>query len=322
LLLGHTVTAAQYAAARAAGSEPAGPVGYHIPGLADVPGWAGMDVVDAAHHVQRSAFPDTVADDIQLARRLVATFAAAAGTGVHQIPVTTEAAGHCVDAVASSCPPSGSPGEHGLKPDTLLVLRCVREAFPRIKTFYGFRPHDAFPDHPSGRAVDIMINSAFANYRSPAAVAYGDQIAAWVKAHHDQLGVRYIIWRQHIWNVERARDGWRPMRDRGNPTANHLDHVHVTTYGNAAKPDSIGSAYLGTGRAVSPVEHYTISARFGQVGSWARYHTGLDFGAPIGTPVRAALAGVVTHAGYGSDARWAGDYVTVRHSDATSTLSP
>jgi hypothetical protein len=261
LLLGHTVTAAQYAAARAAGSEPAGPVGYHIPGLADVPGWAGMDVVDAAHHVQRSAFPDAVADDIPLARRLVATFAAAAGSGVHQLSLTTEAAGHCVDAVASSCPPSGSPGEHGLKPDTLLVLRCIREAFPRIKTFYGFRPHDAFPDHPLGRAVDIMINSAFANYRSPAAVAYGDQIAAWVRARHEQLGVRYIIWRQHIWNVERAGDGWRPLRDRGNPTANHLDHVHVTTYGNAAKRDSIASADLGAGRAVSPVEHYRVSAR-------------------------------------------------------------
>jgi hypothetical protein len=261
LLLGHTVTAAQYAAARAAGSEPAGPVGYHIPGLADVPGWAGMDVVDAAHHVQRSAFPDAVADDIPLARRLVATFAAAAGSGVHQLSLTTEAAGHCVDAVASSCPPSGSPGEHGLKPDTLLVLRCIREAFPRIKTFYGFRPHDAFPDHPLGRAVDIMINSAFANYRSPAAVAYGDQIAAWVRARHEQLGVRYITWRQHIWNVERAGDGWRPLRDRGNPTANHLDHVHVTTYGNAAKRDSIASADLGAGRAVSPVEHYRVSAR-------------------------------------------------------------
>jgi hypothetical protein len=170
-LVGHTVTAAQYSAA---GSEPAGPVGYHIPGLADVPGWAGMDVIAAAHHVQRSAFRDAVADDIPLARRLVATFAAAAGTGVRHIPVTTETAGHCFDAVRSSCPPSDSPGEHGLKPETLLVLGCVREAFPRIKTFYGFRPHDPFPDHPSGRAVDIMINSAFGNYRSPAAVAYGD----------------------------------------------------------------------------------------------------------------------------------------------------
>jgi murein DD-endopeptidase MepM/ murein hydrolase activator NlpD len=79
------------------------------------------------------------------------------------------------------------------------------------------------------------------------------------------------------------------MRDRGNPTANHLDHVHVTTYGNAAKRGSMAAADWGADRAVSPVEHYTISARFGQVGSWARYHTGLDFGAAIGKPVRAVL---------------------------------
>ena len=39
---------------------------------------------------------------------------------------------------------------------------------------------------------------------------------------------------------------------------------------------------------------YRIAARFGQVGSWSRYHTGFDFSAPIGTPLRASAAGVVT----------------------------
>jgi hypothetical protein len=29
-----------------------------------------------------------------------------------------------------------------------------------------------------------------------------------------------------------AGGGWRPMDDRGSSTANHMDHVHVTTFGN------------------------------------------------------------------------------------------
>ena len=144
-------------------------------------------------------------------------------------------------------------------------------------------------------------------------------MAAWIAANHKQLGVRYIIWRQRIWNVERASEGWRSMSDRGNPTANHYDHLHVSTYGDAAKPVEPDTGASDV-QAVMPVESYTISARFGQVGSWARYHTGLDFAAAIGTPVRTALGGTVTHAGYRSTASWAGDFVTVRHSDGTSTL--
>jgi murein DD-endopeptidase MepM/ murein hydrolase activator NlpD len=320
-LLGHTVTAAQTAAAHAAGTRPAGPTGYHIPGLVNVAGWADMDIIEAADHVQRSAFPDAVSDDIPLARRLVSLFSSAiSGSSVDEIrqDASDMISAGCDNSAPSDCPPTDSPGEARVRPDTLLVLRCVKQAFPKITTFYGWRRFDPYPDHPSGRAVDIMISSAFPNYRSPQAVAYGDQIAAWVKAHQKELGVQYIMWRQHIWNIERANEGWRLFADRGNPTANHLDHVHVTTYGNSAQPTE-PMAVTSLGRAVTPVEHYRITAHFGQIGLWARYHTGLDFAAPIGTSARAALDGVVTHAGYGH-ASWAGKYITIRHPDGTSTL--
>ena len=64
---------------------------------------------------------------------------------------------------------------------------------------------------------------------------------------------------------------------------------------------------------------YRIAARFGDTGSWSRYHTGIDFSAGMGTPVHAIAAGEVTHAGSGS-AGWAGHYVTIRHADGKSTL--
>lgn len=318
-LLGHSVTKAEHGDALAAGSQPAGPVGYHIPGLANVARWQELSVVEAANRVQRSAFPDAVADDIPMARQLVATFRG--GVGLGPVPQELVGVADCESAKNMACPASGSPAEKGVQPDTLLVIRCVSQEFPKIKTFYGQRP-DALDDHPSGRAVDIMISSAYEDIRGAAAVTYGSQIAEWIKEHRIQLGVHYIIWRQRIWNVERANEGWRPMADRGGDTANHLDHIHVTTYGNAARPTAaeVSVAMSFSGQAVTPVERYTITARFGDIGSWARYHTGLDFAAPIGTPVRAALGGVVTHAGYGAAAPWAGNYLTIRHPDGTSTL--
>lgn len=65
---------------------------------------------------------------------------------------------------------------------------------------------------------------------------------------------------------------------------------------------------------------YSIAARFGQVGPWARYHTGLDFSSPVGTPLHAPAAGVVTNAGIGPASGWAGNYVAIKYPDGTQTL--
>ena len=76
----------------------------------------------------------------------------------------------------------------------------------------------------------------------------------------------------------------------------------------------------GSGKSCLPAEHYHIAARFGQVGIWARYHTGLDFAAPIGTTLRAPSAGVVINAGQGPASGWAGHYVAIRYPDGTQSL--
>lgn len=68
------------------------------------------------------------------------------------------------------------------------------------------------------------------------------------------------------------------------------------------------------------VGHYTIAARFGDVGVWARYHTGFDFAAPIGTGLRAPAAGTVTNAGIGPASGWAGNYVVIEQADGTQVL--
>jgi murein DD-endopeptidase MepM/ murein hydrolase activator NlpD len=65
---------------------------------------------------------------------------------------------------------------------------------------------------------------------------------------------------------------------------------------------------------------YSIAARFGQVGAWARYHTGFDFSAPVGTTLQAPGSGVVTNAGGGPASGWAGNYVAIRYPDGTQSL--
>lgn len=94
--------------------------------------------------------------------------------------------------------------------------------FPEIKTQYGWR-RDVTPDHPAGRAVDVMIP----DYRNNKAL--GDEIAAYYRKHAKELNISYIIWDQKIWNIARDKEGWRAMANRGGDTANHKDHVHINS---------------------------------------------------------------------------------------------
>lgn len=109
----------------------------------------------------------------------------------------------------------------GLTPSAQRILAAAQGRYPQITTYYGVRP-DSLPDHPSGRAVDIMLP----NYRSNQAL--GDDVAAWLKANAATYNIEYVIFNQHIWSVARSSEGWRYMADRGGDTANHKDHVHVT----------------------------------------------------------------------------------------------
>ncbi|MET9292730.1 peptidoglycan DD-metalloendopeptidase family protein [Streptomyces sp. NPDC003077] len=58
-----------------------------------------------------------------------------------------------------------------------------------------------------------------------------------------------------------------------------------------------------TGPHVAPLASHTLAAGYGQAGDrWLAHHTGQDFTAPTGTPVKAVHAGTITSAG------WAGPY--------------
>ena len=104
--------------------------------------------------------------------------------------------------------------------NTTRLARAVALRFPQVKTIGGWRPVDAFPDHPSGAAADIMIP----NYETAQGKALGDAIRNYVWRNKNVFHVKYTIWRQEYQDA----DSKNIMEDRGSPTQNHFDHVHVT----------------------------------------------------------------------------------------------
>ncbi len=98
----------------------------------------------------------------------------------------------------------------------LAVHEAVCAAFPEV-TSYGTYRSDG--EHSQGLAIDIMVSGSA-----------GWEVAEFVRANYQELGVNYVMYSQKIWSVDRASEGWRYVEDRGSATANHYDHVHVTTY--------------------------------------------------------------------------------------------
>ena len=111
--------------------------------------------------------------------------------------------------------PCPEVSESGLQPDTIKVIRAVCAKFSAVRSYGGLRSGGG--DHATGAAVDIMVDPAT-----------GDQIAAFLQKNASELGIHYLIWQQRIWRPATS-SSWRGMSDRGSPTANHMDHVHVST---------------------------------------------------------------------------------------------
>ncbi|NHC22937.1 hypothetical protein G6553_07095 [Nocardioides sp. IC4_145] len=111
---------------------------------------------------------------------------------------------------------NGTSVPAGVSTNIKAVHAAVCAAFPEIAT-YGTLRSDG--EHAQGIAVDIMVSGT-----------RGWEVARFVRENAGRLGVSYVIHARNIWSVQRTSEGWRGMEDRGSVTANHYDHVHVTTY--------------------------------------------------------------------------------------------
>ena len=132
-------------------------------------------------------------------------------------PASPSVAARSVAGSGLSMAPCPDPSvENGLTSSAVYVYRSVCHAFPQITSYGGW---DAHGEHSSGKALDIMTSDK----------ALGDQIAAFLQSHASELNLYDVIWWDRIWTPVRASEGWRYYGDHGSATANHMDHVHVST---------------------------------------------------------------------------------------------
>jgi hypothetical protein len=117
--------------------------------------------------------------------------------------------------------PGKAPEEH-LQPGAVQLNRIISQLFPQVASIGGWREHDPFPDHPSGRALDIMVGND---------AALGNAINQYLQQHAAELGIDYTLWQQQTW---KPGQGPTMMENRGSPTENHMDHVHAMVKAGAA----------------------------------------------------------------------------------------
>lgn len=89
-------------------------------------------------------------------------------------------------------------GGSGLAPNAWMLADYIRSNYPGVRSIGGVRP-DPLPDHPSGRAIDIMVGGD---------MGLGDMIHGDILAQAGRFGISYTLWR----------------------VANHFDHIHVTVF--------------------------------------------------------------------------------------------
>jgi hypothetical protein len=101
-------------------------------------------------------------------------------------------------AILTAPPAAAVPivGGGGLTPNAWALADYIRNTYPAVQSIGGVRA-DPYPDHPSGRAIDIMVGGD---------TGLGNTIAADIRAQSGRFGVSYMLWQ----------------------TANHYDHIHVT----------------------------------------------------------------------------------------------
>ena len=192
----------------------------HNPGLTDIHGWQDMPVAPAAQAVQR----------LRLPRRLREMGTRRPGhrrtPRRHHRPRRGDRragparTGSTPNGLSAPARRPGCRSSTGSPPTRCWCCAAARPQFPQLATFYGIgnRPANTDDDHQTGRAVDLMIP----DYATPAGSALGWQVADWMRAHHAELGVHYVIFAAKIWNLDRDAEGWRDYTSITGSNDRHL----------------------------------------------------------------------------------------------------
>lgn len=186
----------------------------------------------------------------------------------------------------------------GLVAGSAELRKIIQQRFG-ISDIGGYRPADKYGEHSTGRALDVMVG----NNKSE-----GDAVKDFALANADAIDLKWVIWNQHLFY---PGGGGYDMEDRGNPTQNHKDHVHIFSgtgiadglRGSLQGGSGVGqSAGQGIGGNAGAVPDWDAIAQKESGGNWAintgnGYFGGLQFSQstwdaykPEGAPMRADLA--------------------------------
>jgi hypothetical protein len=116
------------------------------------------------------------------------------------------------------------PTSYAASPYTFTGARAQTLHF--VKQRFGTRA-STYSSHSEGplNSADLYTPDATWNVDTRNS-AKMNELADFIAAHLNELGVKYVIWKQRIFNVSNPQ--WRQMEDRGSITQNHFDHVHIT----------------------------------------------------------------------------------------------
>ncbi|WP_433331814.1 coiled-coil domain-containing protein [Spirillospora sp. CA-294931] len=124
-------------------------------------------------------------------------------------------------------PESPSSGMGGVTPRMKKVYDTIDLEFGPFPMIGCVRSTGDPQDHALGKACDFMVTTG-GRMASGTSQTLGDRAAAYAIANADKLGVKYVIWRQRIYDMRSP--GWDSMSNRGGVTANHYDHVHISVF--------------------------------------------------------------------------------------------
>ncbi|GAB2821192.1 hypothetical protein GCM10022221_18930 [Actinocorallia aurea] len=122
--------------------------------------------------------------------------------------------------------PTPMVGNSGLTTRLVTLRTAILDEFGSFPMIGCLRPGDP-QDHGTGRACDFM-ESTGGSMPTADRVQHGDEVAAWAIKNASKYGVKYVIWKQRIYDMRSP--GWAAMADRGGITANHYDHVHISVF--------------------------------------------------------------------------------------------
>lgn len=121
-----------------------------------------------------------------------------------------------VAAISPRIPPI--VGAKGLTPNAVALASYIQQNYPDVVSIGGVRPCDSVGDHCRGVALDVMV---FGN------TALGNRIEDDVMSQAARFHIKYSIWCE---TLHRPNGSSYWMADRGSPTQNHYDHVHLSVY--------------------------------------------------------------------------------------------